>query len=333
MDAPADPLRREQHVVAGQRHRGRIVDSAVEDHPVQLVVADDLQRSRLTVFFRLLLAMPFVWIGLWSFAVFFAAIVAWFAALVVVACHRACTSSSAMYVRYTPTRPASRSRRTRTRDSPAAWLPPRRRAPRHAGSASRGGRSVSGSCSRCRRSSSPAARGTGGVRRPVGGGQASPRSAAASSAGSRSSRSAGCRRTARPRRLRPRAWRRPTRTRSSSRTAIRTPTPTRSARAGTCATPGPARARGRQPPLAPDGLLPAPLRDPPLRLARTLGHRGVPGRDRERLVALVPRPLRGRGAPVPRRIPRYYAHVTAFVTLVANPFPGFTGDPATRSTS
>ena len=52
------------------------------DHPVKLLLADDLQRSRLTVFFRLLLAIPhLIWIGLWSIAVFFAAIVGWFAAL------------------------------------------------------------------------------------------------------------------------------------------------------------------------------------------------------------------------------------------------------------
>jgi hypothetical protein len=55
----------------------------VDDHPVRLAVEDDLQRSRLTVFFRLLLAIPHViWITLWSIAVLFAAIVGWFAALI-----------------------------------------------------------------------------------------------------------------------------------------------------------------------------------------------------------------------------------------------------------
>lgn len=34
------------------------VDNAVNDHPVRLVVNDDLRRSRLTVFFRLLLVIP-----------------------------------------------------------------------------------------------------------------------------------------------------------------------------------------------------------------------------------------------------------------------------------
>lgn len=52
------------------------------DHPIQLVVDDDLQRSRLTVFFRLLLAIPhFFWLTLWGIAAFLVAIVGWFAAL------------------------------------------------------------------------------------------------------------------------------------------------------------------------------------------------------------------------------------------------------------
>jgi hypothetical protein len=53
------------------------------DHPVQLIVNDDLKRSRLTVFFRLLLAIPhFFWLLLWGIAAFFVAIVGWFAALI-----------------------------------------------------------------------------------------------------------------------------------------------------------------------------------------------------------------------------------------------------------
>ena len=35
----------------------------MNEHPVQLVVEDDLQRNRLTVFFRLILAIPhFIWV-------------------------------------------------------------------------------------------------------------------------------------------------------------------------------------------------------------------------------------------------------------------------------
>jgi len=52
------------------------------DAPVRLVVTDDLRRSRLTVFFRLLLALPhFFWIVLWTIVVVPAAIICWFAAL------------------------------------------------------------------------------------------------------------------------------------------------------------------------------------------------------------------------------------------------------------
>lgn len=47
-------------------------------HPVQLVVTDDLARSRLTVGFRLLLALPHVvWLLLWSLAVLLLWVVVW----------------------------------------------------------------------------------------------------------------------------------------------------------------------------------------------------------------------------------------------------------------
>jgi hypothetical protein len=51
-------------------------------HPVRLAVTDDLQRNRLTVFFRLFLAIPhIIWLSLWSVIAFLAAIVNWFATL------------------------------------------------------------------------------------------------------------------------------------------------------------------------------------------------------------------------------------------------------------
>jgi hypothetical protein len=53
------------------------------EHPVRLVVRDDLERNRVTVFFRILLAIPhFIWIFLWSIAVIVAAVVNWIATLV-----------------------------------------------------------------------------------------------------------------------------------------------------------------------------------------------------------------------------------------------------------
>ena len=55
----------------------------VEPHPIRLAVEDDLQRNRLTVFFRLLLAIPhFIWITLWSIAMVVVAVVNWFAVVI-----------------------------------------------------------------------------------------------------------------------------------------------------------------------------------------------------------------------------------------------------------
>jgi hypothetical protein len=52
-------------------------------HPIGLIVEDDLKRTRLTVFFRFLLAVPqLIWIALWGIVVYIAVLVAWFAALV-----------------------------------------------------------------------------------------------------------------------------------------------------------------------------------------------------------------------------------------------------------
>ena len=54
-----------------------------EDHPVGLSVTDDLHRSRLTVFFRLILAIPhIVWLIVWSVGTFFAAIAGWVMTLI-----------------------------------------------------------------------------------------------------------------------------------------------------------------------------------------------------------------------------------------------------------
>ncbi len=51
-------------------------------HPVRLVVDDDLRRSRLTVFFRLLLVLPhLVWLYFWSWAFLAVVVFNWFAAL------------------------------------------------------------------------------------------------------------------------------------------------------------------------------------------------------------------------------------------------------------
>src|SRR3954467_11071442 len=51
-------------------------------HPVRVTSTDDLERSRLTVFFRLLLALPhIIWLLLWAAVAFFVVLANWFATL------------------------------------------------------------------------------------------------------------------------------------------------------------------------------------------------------------------------------------------------------------
>lgn len=55
----------------------------LQQHPIGLVVDDDLRRSRLTVFFRLLLAIPqSIFIGIWALFAYVVVVFAWLAALV-----------------------------------------------------------------------------------------------------------------------------------------------------------------------------------------------------------------------------------------------------------
>lgn len=54
----------------------------MSDHPISLSVSDDLHRTRITVGLRLLLAIPhYIWLALWSFVAFFAAVGNWLLAL------------------------------------------------------------------------------------------------------------------------------------------------------------------------------------------------------------------------------------------------------------
>jgi uncharacterized protein DUF4389 len=56
---------------------------ALQAHPIDMTVGGDLQRSRLTVFFRLLIAIPhLIWMMLWGIVAELVVIVAWFAALI-----------------------------------------------------------------------------------------------------------------------------------------------------------------------------------------------------------------------------------------------------------
>lgn len=58
-------------------------ESQREHHPIGLVVDDDLRRNRLTVFFRLLLAIPqLIVVALWGYLAAVVVVIAWIAALV-----------------------------------------------------------------------------------------------------------------------------------------------------------------------------------------------------------------------------------------------------------
>ena len=71
------------------------------DRPVNLIVSDDLQRSRLTVFFRLLLAIPhLILLALWGIVASVAAIVNWFATLIQGQSPQGLHNFLAAYVRY-----------------------------------------------------------------------------------------------------------------------------------------------------------------------------------------------------------------------------------------
>jgi hypothetical protein len=70
-------------------------------HPVHLIVNDDGARSRLTVFFRLLLTLPhFVWLSLWGSVAFPVVIVNWIATLILGRSPGALHRFLAAYVRY-----------------------------------------------------------------------------------------------------------------------------------------------------------------------------------------------------------------------------------------
>lgn len=70
-------------------------------HPVRIAVREGLERGRLTVFFRLLLALPhLVWLTLWAVAALAAGIASWFAALALGRVPRPLHRFLAAYVRY-----------------------------------------------------------------------------------------------------------------------------------------------------------------------------------------------------------------------------------------
>jgi hypothetical protein len=77
------------------------VATDVQAHPVRLVVTDDLHRSRLTVFFRLLLAIPhFFWLGLFTIGALFIAFINWWATLFTGRSPKGLHEFLAGYIRY-----------------------------------------------------------------------------------------------------------------------------------------------------------------------------------------------------------------------------------------
>lgn len=71
------------------------------DHPIRLAVTDDLSRNRLTVAFRLILAIPhLIWLTLWGIVVYLAIIVSWFATLFAGQTPQGLHDFIAQYLRY-----------------------------------------------------------------------------------------------------------------------------------------------------------------------------------------------------------------------------------------
>jgi hypothetical protein len=73
-----------------------------ERRPVRLLVGDDLQRSRGTVFFRAIFALPFlIWLAVWAIGALFVAIANWLATLIEGESSESLHDFLARFVRYT----------------------------------------------------------------------------------------------------------------------------------------------------------------------------------------------------------------------------------------
>jgi Domain of unknown function (DUF4389) len=71
------------------------------EHPIRLIVSDDLDRRRLTTFLRLLLAIPhYIWLALWTIVALLAGSVNWFATLALGRSPGALHRFLAAYVKY-----------------------------------------------------------------------------------------------------------------------------------------------------------------------------------------------------------------------------------------
>jgi Domain of unknown function (DUF4389) len=73
----------------------------VNDRPVHLIVSDRMERSRATVFFRLLLAIPhLIWLSLWGLLALVAVVLNWFATLFAGTSPEGLHNFLAAYIRY-----------------------------------------------------------------------------------------------------------------------------------------------------------------------------------------------------------------------------------------
>jgi hypothetical protein len=71
------------------------------NHPIELIITDDLRRNRLTVFFRLFMALPhLIWLSLWGIAAYFAVIGSWFVTLFAGQTPKGLHDFIAQYMRY-----------------------------------------------------------------------------------------------------------------------------------------------------------------------------------------------------------------------------------------
>jgi len=74
----------------------------VSRHPIGLIVTDDLRRSRLTVFFRLLLVIPhYLWLEIWGIALVVTIPVSWLVAIFTGRVPKGLHDFDAAYLRYT----------------------------------------------------------------------------------------------------------------------------------------------------------------------------------------------------------------------------------------
>ena len=77
------------------------MEAGTPRHPIGLIVTDDLRRSRLTVFFRLLLVIPhYIWLEIWGIALVVTVPVSWLVALFTGRVPKGLHDFDAAYVRY-----------------------------------------------------------------------------------------------------------------------------------------------------------------------------------------------------------------------------------------